>query len=63
MDTLTKTICLTMVKVVEDGFHTTSSVSSGEVASLDHEVLNHTVELAALVTESFLLRHRSTQRK
>lgn len=42
-------------------FHTTSSISSGEVASLDHEVLNHTVELAALVTESFLLWRKITQ--
>ena len=30
---------------------TTSSVALGEVASLSHEVLDHSVELAALVVE------------
>lgn len=33
---------------------TSSAISAGEVSSLDHEVLDHTVELAALEAESFL---------
>lgn len=33
---------------------TSSAISTGEVSSLDHEVLDHTVELAALEAESFL---------
>lgn len=50
-----------MVEVwIEKRFHTTSSISSGKVASLDHEVLNDTVEFAAHVTESFLLGHKGT---
>lgn len=33
---------------------TSSAVAAGEVSSLDHEVLDHTVELAALEAKSFL---------
>lgn len=36
------------------GHLTSSAVSSGEVSALDHEVLDDSVEFAALVTESFL---------
>lgn len=61
INTLTSNRSLTVLKGVDRRFHTTSSISSSEVSSLDHEVLNHAVELAALVTESFLLRHKSMQ--
>lgn len=33
---------------------TSGSISSGEISSLDHEVFDHSVELAAFITESFL---------
>lgn len=33
---------------------TSSAISSGEVSTLDHELLDDSVEFAALVTESFL---------
>ena len=33
---------------------TSGAISAGEVSSLDHEVLDHTVKLAALEAESFL---------
>lgn len=33
---------------------TSSAIAAGEVSSLDHEVLDHTVELAALEAKSFL---------
>lgn len=33
---------------------TSSAITTGEVSSLDHEVLDHTVELAALEAKSFL---------
>lgn len=36
--------------------NTSGSISSGEISSLDHEVFDHPVELAAFITESFLLK-------
>lgn len=33
---------------------TSSAIAAGEVSSLDHEVLDHTVELAAFEAKSFL---------
>lgn len=33
---------------------TSSAISSGEVSTLDHELLDDSVEFAALVTKSFL---------
>ena len=37
------------------GHFTSGAVPSGEVSPLDHEVLDDSVEFAALVTKSFLL--------
>lgn len=33
---------------------TSSAVSSGEISTLDHELLDDSVEFAALITKSFL---------
>lgn len=53
--------------VLTCGWHclvfTSSAVSSGEVSALDHELLDDSVELAALVTESFLFNRSKRQRK
>lgn len=38
----------------ESGLLTSSSISSGEVATLDHKVLDDSVEFASLVAKSFL---------
>lgn len=42
---------------------TSSAVSSGEISTLDHELLDDSVELAALITKSFLFNYNIKKQK